>query len=302
MKILVTGATGFIGRQLAKALIRTGHQLVVVTRNRQKAAQVLPEVSEFIETDLMRAPLPEGSVNNVDAVIHLMGENISSGLWTTDRKRKLYDSRVASTRNLVDSFAGPVPQVWIQASAVGYYGDGGDTKVDENSPPGNDFLAELCRNWERELKNAQLPMRKVIFRLGLVLSSTGGIVEKMSHLFRANMGGRLGNGQQWMSWIHLEDLIEMICLAVGHARWDGVINAVSPEPVTNREWTDAFVKALKPIVAIPAPAFVLKLAMGELGETLLCGQRVMPERLQALGYQFRYPHWRCAISEVLQTK
>lgn len=299
MKILLSGGTGFVGRELGIALVRSGHQLVIVTRSREKALRELPYPAEIVECDLTVNPLPQGAVGAVDAVVHLMGENISDGRWTPERKRRLYDSRVASTRNLVESMAGQKLSVWISASAVGYYGDRGDEVLNETSREGHDFLAELCRNWELELKNSEVPWRKVIFRFGLVLSPFDGVVRKMVPLFRANIGGRLGSGQQWMSWIHITDLVKMISVALTDEKWNGPINAVSPEPVTNATWTRGFVRELEPAMAPPAPKAALRLALGELSEALLSSQRVEPAMLKSLRFPFQFPDWQKALDDVL---
>ena len=299
MKILLTGATGLIGRSLGIRLIEKGHSLVVVVRDPARARLALPFPAAIYAWDT-RSPVPLECMKGVDAIVHLAGEPVASKRWSALQKTKIMDSRVQGTRRLVEAvLASPVkPSVFISASAIGYYGDRGDEVLTESSSGGAGFLAEVCRKWEEEASRLQADVRLVISRIGLVLSERGGALEKMVPLFRSGLGGRLGSGNQWMSWIHLEDLISFFVFALEDSRVKGVVNAVGPDPVINREFTRLLGGALHKPAVTPAPSLALKTVLGELSEAVLGSQRVSPETLKTQGFHFKYKKLSEAFSNI----
>ena len=280
MRVLVTGGTGFIGAPLCRALRGAGHSVTIVTRDPAHAEG--PAVGW------------DGVANAVawsDAVVNLAGEPIAGHRWSTARKQRIRDSRVQATQDLVDAVAAAStrPQVLVSASAVGYYGPHGDEPLDETAGPGTDFLAQVCQAWEQEAERAeQRGMRVVRLRIGVVLAADGGALAQMLPLFRAFLGGRLGSGRQWMSWIHRDDVTGLIVDALVDTRYTGAVNATAPTPVTNRDFTRALGRVLARPTVLPAPAFALRLALGEMADMLLTGQRVRPAAAERLGYRFRY--------------
>jgi uncharacterized protein (TIGR01777 family) len=300
-RVLVTGATGFVGRSLCLRLAREGWQVLAWARSpaRARAAlgaevEVVPQVDGDVE---LRAALAR-----VDAVVHLAGENLFGGRWTERRKRLLVDSRVALTRRLVRALAecGRPPATLVSASAIGLYGERGDEVLTEESTPGVGFLAELCRGWEVAGREAEaLGTRVAHLRLGIVLGAEGGALARMLPPFRLGAGGRLGHGRQWMSWIQLDDLLSMFAAALQDARWRGAFNAVAPEPATNTDFTRALGRALSRPTVLPAPAAALKLALGEAAEVLLASQRVVPRRALELGFRFDCGDLRTALAAEL---
>lgn len=299
MKVLLTGATGLIGHELGLELVRRGHEVCVVSR-RKEAAQDVPYPCRVLQGDLSKGPLPSGMLTDIEGVIHLMGESVASGRWTAERRRRILDSRVLSTRHLIQSLESAPLKVFVSASAVGYYGDRGDETLTEDSKPGSDFLSEVCQAWEREvfsLKDRGPQVRVAAVRLGIVLSAFGGALTKMLTPFRLGLGGPFGRGDQWMSWIHLRDAVGIFTRVLEDASLDGVMNGVAPEPVTNREFSRelgaCFGKGLAPAV----PSAALKLGFGEMSEALLGSQRVMPTVMQKAGYRFEYPNLKSALAE-----
>jgi uncharacterized protein (TIGR01777 family) len=280
MRVLVTGGTGFIGAPLCRALRGAGHSVTVVTRDTAHAEG--PAVGW------------DGVANAVawsDAVVNLAGEPIAGRRWSTARKQRIRDSRVQATQDLVDAVAAAStrPQVLVSASAVGYYGPHGDEPLDETAGPGTGFLAQVCQAWEQEAERAeQRGMRVVRLRIGVVLAADGGALAQMVPLFRAFLGGRLGGGRQWMSWIHRDDVTGLIVDALADTRYTGAVNATAPTPVTNRDFTRALGRVLARPTVLPAPACALRLALGEMADMLLTGQRVLPAAAERLGYRFRY--------------
>ena len=280
MRVLVTGGTGFIGAPLCRALRGAGHSVTVVTRDPAHAEG--PAVGW------------DGVANAVawsDAVVNLAGEPIAGHRWSTARKQRIRDSRVQATQDLVDAVAAASkrPQVLVSASAVGYYGPHGDEPLDETAGPGTDFLAQVCQAWEQEAERAeQRGIRVVRLRLGVVLAADGGALAQMLPLFRAFLGGRLGGGRQWMSWIHRDDVTGLVVDTLADPRYTGAVNATAPTPVTNRDFTRALGRVLARPTVLPAPAFALRLALGEMADMLLTGQRVLPAAAERLGYRFRY--------------
>jgi uncharacterized protein (TIGR01777 family) len=284
MHVLITGGSGFIGRALARELLADGHRVTVLTRNATRTRARLPEAAGVVET------LAEASA--VDAVVNLAGENLAEGRWTPTRKQALRDSRLDTTRTLLAWMEAQPrrPGVLVSGSAVGWYGPRGDETLGEDAAPGEDFAAQLCCDWEAEAVKAEaLGVRVCRIRTGLVLDPEGGALAKMLLPFRLGLGGPLGDGRQWMSWIVRADLVALIRWLLGNQGAQGAYNATAPNPVTNAEFARTLGHALHRPALLPAPGFALRLLFGEMAELLLTGQRVLPARATAQGFQFRYP-------------
>jgi hypothetical protein len=278
MNITISGASGFIGRHLMKSLAEAGHSLCALSRH---------------------AP-PAESLREAEIVIHLAGEPIAQR-WTAEAKRRIRESRVAGTRSLVEALATLPrrPEALICASAIGYYGSRGDEILTESSAPGSGFLPELCVAWESEAQAAEaFGMRVVRVRTGVVLDARGGALQRMLPPFRMGVGGRLGSGRQWMSWIHLEDLAGLFQLAV-ESRVRGPLNGVAPHAVTNSDFTCELARALRRPAVFPIPEFALKLLFGEMADVLLASQRVAPGAAEAAGFRFRFPQLAPALAALL---
>lgn len=304
MKIAMTGATGLIGRPLGRSLIEDGHELVVLTRNSRKAEKTYPD-SELISWDAIAEAPPARLLSGCQAFIHLSGENVAGGRWTKQRREAIRDSRVIGTRNLVECVlrCRPLPKVLLSGSAIGFYGDRQDEELDESSAAGDGFLAEVGIRWEEEAQPAiEAGVRVAFLRTGLVLSTQGGALAKMLGPFRKGLGGRLGGGRQWMSWIHLEDEVQAIRMALDNPEVSGPINLTAPHPVTNKEFTRTLAAALRRPALFPVPAFVLKLVVGrEMAQQLLLqGQRALPKKLERHGFQFRFSQLEEALSDLLK--
>lgn len=303
MKVLVTGATGFVGNVLLKELDKKGHEVVVITRNQKTARVKLPVITKIHECDLNNE-IPSSSIfDGVQAVIHLAGENIAGGRWTASRKKKILNSRKQSTANLAKalSYLKEKPDVLVSASAVGFYGNRSDELLNENSKAGSDYLAEVCRVWEEETLEASMAgIRTVNYRLGVVLGFGGGAMGKMWAPFKLGFGGRLGSGQQWMSWIHVKDLACAMVHAIEHPELSGVYNAVSPNPVTNMTFTRKLEKAMDQKAPFPVPAFALKAVTGEMSQILLHSQRVSSQKLCDTGFKFKFPNLSHALREICE--
>ncbi|NLF72102.1 MAG: TIGR01777 family protein [Candidatus Anammoximicrobium sp.] len=299
MRALVTGATGFVGRKLLSRLQRP----VVLSRDAAAGVRLGNEV-QVVAWDPQREPAPAEAFTDVDVVFHLAGEPVAGGRWTAARKARIRDSRVVGTRNLADTIRrlARKPQVLVSASAIGYYGDRGDEVLDETAPPGGDFLSEVCVAWEREAQAvAEAGVRVVNVRLGVVLGRDGGALPRMLTPFRLGLGSPLGSGRQWMSWIHVQDVVGLMLLAAARGDLQGPLNAAAPQPATNREFTKALGRAVRRPTFLPAvPAGVLQLALGEMAVVLLASQRVTPRRAQAAGYTFEHPDLEEALRDVLR--
>ena len=270
MKILVSGGTGFIGRSLVPVLIRGGHEVRVTTRDVDRArAQLGPEV------ELVHPGDPDQwveAVQGCDAIVNLAGESIAGGRWTAARKEGLRRSRLATTASLLDACAAAAhrPSVFISASGIGYYGPCGDEKLDETAPAGDDFLARLCVDWEGEANRGNdLGMRVVQLRIGPVLGDSGGFLEKMMLPFRLFAGGPVGSGKQWLSWIHVQDVVGLIGFALNNNQMTGPVNAAAPDARTMAEFSRALGAAMRRPSWIPVPGFALKIMLGEMSEMML---------------------------------
>ncbi len=281
MKILLTGASGFVGRHLAKELTASGHEVISVSRSPKSAGSVSWN------------GLP--GVGTVDAIIHLAGDSIA-GRWTKEKKEKILNSRVNTTRALVENLPSLKARVLISASAVGFYGSRGDELLGEDAAPGDDFLAEVCRAWEREVFTAEgRGVRTVVLRFGMVLGGDGGALAKMLPAFRFGLGGRLGSGKQWLSWIHVDDLVRMIAFAAENEKLRGVYNATAPAPVRNREFTTILGGVLERPTVLPVPALALRVLFGEMSSMLLASQRADARKIVSAGFEFQFPDLELAM-------
>jgi uncharacterized protein (TIGR01777 family) len=287
MKILVTGATGFVGKTLLPLLAEKGHKIIVLTRDIKSAQVRLPVACKIIEWSSKKTLTH--IKDDIDTVINLCGENVASGRWTSKRKQAIYNSRIIATRNLIDYFrnnSNPI-KTWISASAIGIYENA--HVADESAPTGHGFLAKVCRDWEEEtFKAKELNIRTVAFRIGIVLGFDGGAMEKMLPLFKLGLGGKISNGNQWMSWIHVRDLAGLIVEAIDNPSYEGPVNALSPNPVTNCEFTSTLSRILKRPSIFPVPGWVLKLLLGEIHSDLV----------KSLGYKFIYPKLKNALKVI----
>ncbi len=298
MRTLVTGATGFVGKRLLEQLDRP----VVLSRNVDQARRALPGATVF-PWDPMRGPPPKEAFDGVEAVVHLAGDPVAEGRWNDAKKKRIRDSRTIGTQNLVAGIrsAAKPPAVLVSASAVGYYGNRGDEVLDERAQPTHDFLADVCVEWEAAAHEAEsLGVRVVNPRIGIVLGPGGGALSKMLLPFKLGMGGRLGDGRQWMPWVHLDDLVQLILYAVRTPGLRGPVNAVAPNPVTNRDFTAILAKVLHRPAIFPVPAFGLRLAVGEFADILLASQRVVPRAAEQAGFTFRYPELQPALEAILR--
>ncbi|MBW2537256.1 MAG: TIGR01777 family oxidoreductase [Deltaproteobacteria bacterium] len=301
MRVFITGATGFVGQELAKQLMEEKHQIVAWVRNRQSARELLGPSVELVPTSEGDAKLVE-VLSRVDAVVNLAGANLFVKRWSRAYKETLVSSRVETTSRIVDAMiVARRPKVLVSASGVGFYGDRGDEILNESSRSGDDFLAQLSRRWEEAAGRAeQAGIRVVQLRIGTVLGQGGGALGRLVPLFRRGLGGRLGPGTQYMSWIHISDLVQVIRAAAVDERYRGPINAVAPEQVSNAAFTQALAGALGRRAMAPAPSAVLRAAVGPAATCLLASQRAVPRRLEQLGFRFRFATLEEALDVTLR--
>lgn len=298
MKIAISGASGLIGRRLLKALVAQGHSLHVWSRH---AGTNLPGGIGISVWDPVKGEPAAADLKQADAIIHLAGEPLAQR-WTPEVRRRIRDSRVIGTRHLVHALGliDRRPQVLISASAVGYYGSRRDELLTEASSAGSGFLADVCMEWEQEAQAAEsLGMRVVRLRTGVVLDARGGALAKMLPPFRFGLGGRLGDGRQWMSWIHIDDLVGIITHFL-NTPLGGPVNAVAPNPVTNAEFTRTLAATIRRPAIFPVPVFALRLMFGEMSSVLLDSQKVVPRAAEAAGHPFRYPELAPALVAALK--
>jgi uncharacterized protein (TIGR01777 family) len=298
MKILITGSHGLVGKALISELNKDKHEIVSLVRHASAGA------SE-IEWHPNQGSIDSERVSGFDVVVHLAGESIASGRWTDEKKRKIRESRVNGTTLLSRALARSTkpPAVFISASAIGYYGNRANELLDEKSAPGNDFLAEVCVAWERATGEAEARgVRTVHTRFGIILDQEGGALAKMLTPFRMGVGGRIGDGKQWMSWIALADVIQGLKLVIEHSSITGPVNFVAPNPVTNSEFTKSLGDALSRPTLFPMPSFAARLAFGEMADALLLSSaKVEPKRLQESGYRFEFENLQPALAAILKT-
>jgi uncharacterized protein (TIGR01777 family) len=298
VKIAITGASGLIGRKLLKTFAAEGHTLYALSRH---AGTNMPAGVRLAVWDAGQGEPPEEALREADAVIHLAGESVAQR-WTADARQRILESRQGGTRSLVRALAklGRRPEVLICASAVGYYGSRGDETLTESCGPGIGFLPNICVAWEREAQAAEaLGMRVVRMRIGVALDTRGGALKSMLGSFRIGAGGRLGDGRQWMSWIHMDDLAALIGFVLAN-RIAGPVNAVAPQPVTNAEFTRELGRVLHRPALLPVPRLVLRLLLGEMSEILLASQRAIPQAAQAAGFEFQFPELGAALANLLK--
>ena len=299
MKILITGASGLIGKALQKSFAAKGYEMILAGRGEpRKPNEIRWSVEDgFEEEDLAR-------LEGLDAVVHLAGEGIAGLRWTDEKKKAIRDSRVVGTRNLVNALAElkEKPSVLIASSAMGFYGDRGDDILTETSPPGDTFLADVSKEWETESRRAEdSGIRTVLLRTSIVLSKDGGALATMMTPFKFGVGGVIGSGKQWMSWISLDDVIRIINFAIENEKLRGAVNVASPNPVTNEEFTKTLGDVLYRPTILPLPEFAVNLVFGEMGDALLIdSMRLEPKRLKEAGYEFKFNDLKSALENAVK--
>ncbi len=298
MKILITGGTGFVGSALTGRLLAEGHQVVILSSRSLSAKEGNPLLTH-LSADTSRPGDWQEKVPEQDVLINLAGRSIFH-LWSAGYKEQIRNSRVLTTRNLVEALPENSRAVLLSASAAGFYGDSGDLEKNELSPSGNGFLAEVCREWETEARKAERKgARVVIMRFGVILGARGGAIATMKQPFKMGLGGPLGSGRQWFPWIHLEDLIRAFSFLQRQENLHGIYNFTAPGLVRQKEFADALGEALHRPAVMPAPAWIIKLFLGDFGRSLLQGQRATPRALLKHGYSFLYPELGPALKEIL---
>lgn len=298
----MTGGTGFVGTQLISRLSQDGHEITILTRSLKGAKKASPGIS-YLEGDPTRKGPWQQSIKDHEAVINLAGASIFSK-WTDEHKRAIRESRVFTTQNIVEGIPPhrEKPFTFFSTSAVGYYGFCGDEELTEESPPGTDFLARVAIEWEGEALKAQAKgVRVVITRFGIVLGEKGGALGQMIPLFKKYIGGPIGSGKQWFSWVHIKDLTEAFIFLIKHPEISGPVNLCAPNPVRNRDLAKALGEALQRPSLMPAPGFMIKLVLGEFGSVILKGQRVIPEKLLKHGFIFSFPDIRQALQSLVSS-
>jgi uncharacterized protein (TIGR01777 family) len=296
MKIFITGGTGFVGKTLAPALVRAGKEVTILSRSGKGE---LSGVS-WVEGDPTQRGGWQETVKGHEVVINLAGASIFTR-WTAEAKKTLRESRMLTTRHIVEAMEGGKGKTLLSTSAIGYYGFQGDEALTEESPPGGDFLAILARDWEAEAREAEKKgCRVVVSRLGIVLGEKGGALGQMIPLFEKFVGGPLGSGKQFFSWIHIQDLSRAFLFLLEHPEISGPVNFTAPNPVRNKELAQALGRVMGRPAFLPAPGFMLRLILGEFGSILLEGQRVLPQKLLQAGFQFQYPEIEEALRQVIR--
>ena len=305
MRIAITGATGFVGSRLVEKLVSEAHQVLVLTRNLVRAQRLFPADAfsglEIVACDPTQAGEWQQAISGCDGVVNLAGQPIAEGRWTTSYKQAILDSRQLTTLNVVDAIATAAqkPSVLVSASAIGYYGTSETATFDETSPAGNDFLAEVCQTWEAEAaKVKQSGTRLAILRLGIVVGP-GGAIAKMLLPFKLFAGGTLGDGKQWFSWIHRDDVVNLILACLTQSQWDGTFNATAPKPVRMTELCDVLGSVLNRPSWLPVPGFALEALLGEGAQLILEGQQVLPKRTQANQFEYQYPGLKSALENAV---
>ena len=303
MRVLITGATGFVGRALTRALAERGDDAVALTRDPERARAALPALSAAYAWRSLDEPAPAEALAGADAVVNLMGESVA-GRWTPRRKRAILESRETGTRNLVAGMrsaanVGAAPRTLLSASALGYYGDRGDETLSEAAAPGEGFLADVCVRWEEAALEAESDgVRVALLRTGHVLGRGGGMLAPLSRLARLGLSGPLASGRQWWPWAHLDDVVGVILHALDAEGLRGPVNVCAPAPARQRDFARALGRALRRPAALPAPGFALRLALGEFASELLSSRRMSPAAALDSGYHFQYEELDAALSEI----
>ena len=301
MAVIITGGTGLIGRALGAALAAHGSEVVLLSRDPSRH-RGLPGGLRVLQWDARSAAGWVQVADGAEAIINLAGENLAAGPWTSERMRRIRESRLLAGRAVVEAVqaASRKPAVVVQASAVGYYGPAADALLDESSPPGSDFLARVCQDWEASTAAVEdWGVRRVVVRFGLVLSRRGGVLPKLLLPHRLYVGGPLGSGRQWLSWVHLADAVAALQFLLERASCRGAYNVTAPEPVTNATFNAVVGRLLRRPFLVPVPALLIRLALGRLADVLLTGQRVAPRRLLESGFTFRFPSLEGALRDLL---
>ncbi len=302
MKVAITGATGFVGSRLVEQLLLKGHQPLILTRNQAKAVSAFPNV-EIVAYTPNQSGDWQKAIAGCDGVVNLAGEPIAETRWTPERKQEIFDSRKLGTKKIVEAIAQaePKPAVLINASAIGYYGTSETASFDETSPSGNDFLAKVCQDWEAEAQQVKdAGVRLVILRLGIVLGD-GGALAKMIPPFQLFAGGPIGTGRQWFSWIHRDDLVNLIIEALTSPKMEGIFNATAPNPVRMSELCHSLGEVLHRPSWLPVPSFALEALLGEGAKVVLEGQQVLPKKTTSYGFKYQYPTAKQALTEILSS-
>ena len=293
MKILITGASGLVGKELQKSFAEKGYEMLLASRSE-------PKDDNHIQWTIDEGFAEPEKLEGVDVVVHLAGENVSGGIrWTDEKKKAIRDSRVLGTRNVVDAISKlkKKPHTFIASSAIGFYGERGDEEVTESSAAGDNFLAGVCKEWGAE----DAGIRTVLLRTGIVLSKDGGALGTMLTPFKLGVGGVVGSGKQWMSWISMDDEIAIINYAIENENIRGAVNAVAPNPVTNEEFTKTLGEVLYRPTFIPLPEFAVSMIFGEMGDALLLAStKVMPKRLEDAGFEFKFPNLKEAVENAVK--
>ncbi|MCY4581846.1 MAG: TIGR01777 family oxidoreductase [Chloroflexi bacterium] len=303
MRVLLTGATGFVGRALVHALMERGDQRVALTRDPTRARMALPGLMQTYAWDPLEGLPPAEALEDVDAVVNLMGESVA-GRWTDEKRRAILETRETGTRNLVLGMqmaarTAPAPRVLVNASAGGYYGHRGEEELTEDAPPGEGFLAGVCVQWEAAASRASVAgARVVMLRTGLVAGRDGGFLPPLSRLTRSGLSGPVGSGRQWWPWVHLDDMVGLILHALDNDDVQGPVNVCAPAPARQWEVARALGRVLRRPALMPAPAFALRLTLGGFASELLNSRRVVPAAALASGYAFRHPDLRAALRDI----
>ncbi|MEC4984640.1 MAG: TIGR01777 family oxidoreductase [Oscillatoria sp. PMC 1068.18] len=305
MKVAITGGTGFVGTRLVEKLNSQGEQILILTRNETRAKRIFPASAyqniEIVEYTPQESGDWQRAIAGCDAVVNLAGEPIADERWTPQVKQKILQSRQLGTRKIVEAIskAEPKPSVLVNASAIGYYGTSETATFNENSPPGNDFLAEVCQAWEAEAEKVKpAGVRLAILRLGIVLGD-GGALAKMLTPFKLYAGGPIGDGKQWFSWIHREDLVNLIITALNNQNIQGTFNATAPNPVRMNQLCQALGEVMNRPSWLPVPGIALELLLGEGSKLVLEGQEVIPKQTQATGFEYQYPTIKPALAQIV---
>ncbi len=292
MKVLITGASGLLGKALQKSFAEKGYEMLLASRQE-------PKDEQHIQWDIENGFAEPERLEGIDAVVHLAGENVAGFRWNDEKKKAIRDSRVLGTRSVVEAISklNKKPKVLVAASAIGFYGERGDEEVTESSTAGDNFLAEVGKAWESESRRAEdAGIRTVLLRTGIILSKEGGALATMLTPFKLGVGGVVGSGKQWMSWISLDDEMAIINFAIENENLRGAVNAVSPNPVTNEEFTKTLGEILYRPTFLPLPEFAVSMLFGEMGDALLLAStKVLPKRLEDAGFEFKYPELKAAL-------